>query len=164
MEKEKLFREFPPISTEDWKNKIVTDLKGADYDRKLVWRNPEDFNIQPFYRSEDLEKLTNLDVCPGDYPFIRGKNTKGNEWLIRQDIKVNDADVANVKALDIRMKGVDSLGFIFDQDYTPKLDDIELLFEFEYQELGVKPFFDKITETYLLFSCETVYIDFEDEI
>ena len=35
--KEKLFAEFPPVSTEQWEAVITTDLKGADYERKLVW-------------------------------------------------------------------------------------------------------------------------------
>ena len=29
--KEKLFSEFPNVSTEDWMSKITVDLKGADY-------------------------------------------------------------------------------------------------------------------------------------
>jgi methylmalonyl-CoA mutase len=30
-ETKKLFEQFPPISTKEWKEKIITDLKGADY-------------------------------------------------------------------------------------------------------------------------------------
>ena len=46
-EKEKLFSDFSPVSTEDWKNKIVEDLKGADYDKKMIWRTNEGFNVKP---------------------------------------------------------------------------------------------------------------------
>ena len=35
--REKLFTEFPPVSTEQWEEVIKADLKGADYERKLVW-------------------------------------------------------------------------------------------------------------------------------
>lgn len=45
---------FSPVTTEEWKAKITADLKGADFDRKLVWRTNEGFNVQPFYRREDL--------------------------------------------------------------------------------------------------------------
>ena len=41
MDDKKLFQEFPPITTEQWKEKIVKDLKGADYDKKLVWKTGE---------------------------------------------------------------------------------------------------------------------------
>ena len=54
MEKERLFSEFSPVSSENWKNKIVEDLKGADYDKKMIWRTGEGFNVNPFYRKEDL--------------------------------------------------------------------------------------------------------------
>ena len=109
----KLFEEFPPISTEAWKEKVVTDLKGADFDRKLVWRTNEGFAVQPFYRQEDFEKLNYLDTLPGEFPFVRGTKTKNNDWYIRQNIFVKDLKEANKKALDILMKGVTSLGFIF---------------------------------------------------
>ena len=127
MEREKLFTKFVPVSPEAWKDKIKTDLKGADYDKKLVWKTGEGFNAQPFYTQADLEKHSNLDVCPGDFPYLRGKNIKGNPWLIRQDIKVNDIENANETALDIRLKGVDSFGFHFHEDYDPKLEEIEQL-------------------------------------
>lgn len=107
----KLFQEFPPISTEDWKNKIVADLKGADFDKKLVWRTNEGVTVQPFYRQEDLDKLPYLNALPGQFPFVRGVKKNTNEWYIRQDIRVSDPASANKKALDVLMKGVTSLGF-----------------------------------------------------
>lgn len=109
--KQKLFEEFPPISTQEWKDKVTTDLKGADFEKKLVWRTIEGFNVQPYYRSEDLENLNHLKYVPGEFPYVRGNKAKCNGWYIRQNINANDAKVANKKALDVLMKGVDSLGF-----------------------------------------------------
>ena len=129
MEKEKLFQEFPEITTGEWKAKITKDLKGADYNKKLVWHTPEGFETQPFYRSEDLAKNPNLEVCPGDFPFLRGKQIKGNKWLVRQEIDVDDIEKTNAKALDIRMKGVDSFGFNFKSSYKPNIEDIEKLLQ-----------------------------------
>ena len=40
--KEKLFSEFAPATTQEWKDKAVADLKGADYEKKLVWKTPEE--------------------------------------------------------------------------------------------------------------------------
>ena len=34
----KLFAEFAPVTTEEWDAVINVDLKGADYDKKLVWK------------------------------------------------------------------------------------------------------------------------------
>ncbi len=112
----KLFTEFPPVSTEEWMQKIKADLKGADFEKKLVWRTQEGFNVRPFYREEDLEQLMYLDVLPGDFPFVRGNSKKDNEWLIRQDIKVTDIEEAGKKASGLQNKGVTSIGFIFENE------------------------------------------------
>ena len=63
--KEKLFSEFPPVSTEEWMAKITEDLKGADFEKKLVWRTNEGFKVQPFYRQEDLQGL-DTETKPGE--------------------------------------------------------------------------------------------------
>ena len=63
--REKLFAEFPPVSTEAWEAAITADLKGADYERKLVWRTNEGFNLRPYYRAENLEGLETLGAQAG---------------------------------------------------------------------------------------------------
>ena len=109
--KEKLFTEFQAPTTQEWLDKIEVDLKGADFNKKLVWRTNEGFNVQPFYRREDVLKLKTPDSLPGEFPFVRGNKKDDNTWYIRQDIVANDAAEANKKALDILNKGIDSLGF-----------------------------------------------------
>ena len=107
--KEKLFDMFPPISTEEWLAKINVDLKGADYQKKLVWRTNEGFDVQPLYRAEDLEKLTHLNTLPGEFPYVRGTRTN-NDWRIRQDVNGETAQEINDHARHIIDRGVDSIG------------------------------------------------------
>ena len=110
-EKLNMLAEFPAISSKAWKEKIVADLKGADFDKKLVWRTSEGFNVQPYYRQEDLKGLKTTVSAPGQFPYVRGTKTT-NEWAIRQNIcATKNARKANAKALDILNKGVTSLGF-----------------------------------------------------
>jgi len=109
--KEKLFTEFQAPTTQEWLDKIEVDLKGADFQKRLVWRTNEGFNVQPFYRREDLANLKTPDALPGEFPFVRGNKKDSNEWYVRQNIVVNDPKEANAKALDILNKGVDSIGF-----------------------------------------------------
>ena len=109
--KEKLFSEFQVPTTQEWLDKIEVDLKGADFQKRLVWRTAEGFNVQPFYRREDVEKLQTPYAMPGEYPFLRGNKKDDNTWYIRQEIKADDAKEANAKALDILNKGIDSLSF-----------------------------------------------------
>ena len=114
--KEKLFSEFQAPTTQEWLDKIEIDLKGADFQKRLVWRTNEGFNVQPFYRREDLANLKTPDALPGEFPFVRGNKKDSNEWYVRQNIKVDDPVEANQKALDILNKGVDSIGFRFGGD------------------------------------------------
>ena len=109
--KEKLFTEFQAPTTQEWLDKIQVDLKGADFNKRLVWRTNEGFNVQPFYRREDVLKLKTPEALPGEFPFVRGNKKDNNVWYVRQNIKAEDAATANAKALDILNKGVDSLGF-----------------------------------------------------
>lgn len=108
-----LFAEFPPVSTQQWMDKITADLKGADYNKKLVWKTNEGFDVQPFYRAENTNEVSFLNSLPGEFPFVRGTKKTNNEWLVRQSIAVTELAEANKKALNYLMRGVDSLAFVF---------------------------------------------------
>ena len=110
--KEKLFSDFVAPTRQEWRDKIEVDLKGADYQKKMVWRTNEGFSMEPFYRKEDVDKLATVNALPGEFPYVRGNRAASNEWHVRQDIKCECPKEANQKALDILNKGVDSLGFI----------------------------------------------------
>ena len=109
MERERLFSEFQSVSAEDWKEKIVEDLKGADYEKKMIWKTGEGFNVHPFYRKEDLPEGC---ACaePGKFPYTRG-NSNSNNWLIRQSIDLPSAEDANAKARKMIDNGVTSIVF-----------------------------------------------------
>lgn len=113
--KEKLFSEFAPVSTEEWMAKITADLKGVPFEKKLVWKTGEGFNVNPFYRAEDIEGLKSTESLPGEFPYVRGTK-KDNDWKVRQNIEVCCFKGANEKALDLLTKGVTSLGFIIKGD------------------------------------------------
>ena len=108
--KERLFDQFPEVSYAEWRAKVEADLKGADFNKKLVWRTNEGFDVQPVYRAEDIADFKTTDSLPGQYPYVRGRRTD-NDWLTRQDIIAETAEEANKMALDVLTKGVTSLGF-----------------------------------------------------
>ena len=118
--KEILFGEFPPISTPEWEQVILKDLKGADYTRKLIWMSPEGIPVRPYYRDEDLKELHHLGHQPGKFPFIRGNEPAGNRWLIRQDVVVDEVDQALQDALFLLDKGVESVNFQINDDPAPE--------------------------------------------
>ena len=108
--KEKLFSQFPPVSYDTWRAKVDADLKGVPFEKKLVWRTNEGFQVQPMYQRADIEDFKTLDSNPGEYPYVRGTRDN-NHWLVRQEIIADDPAEANAKALDVLGKGVTSLGF-----------------------------------------------------
>jgi methylmalonyl-CoA mutase len=107
---ERLFQEFPPVTTGEWEEKIIQDLKGADYEKKLIWKTPEGVRVKPYYRAEDLEAVKELqNSLPGQFPFLRGNHTGRNDWKICQDIETADTAVANAQAREALAKGAEAV-------------------------------------------------------
>ena len=123
---EKLFTEFPPVSTQEWMDKVNADLKGADFEKKLVWRTNEGFSVKPMYRAEDIEGFKTTSSLPGEFPYIRGTKVN-NEWLVRQNISVECTKTANDKAKELLSKGVTSLGFTLSSEVVSKEGIAQLL-------------------------------------
>lgn len=122
---DKLFSEFPPILTSEWEEIIVKDLKGADYQKKLVWKTHEGFSVRPYYRAENLKDLT--------YRLVTDK--KENNWNIHEGISCLNGDFskANKEAKRLLTKGIESLGFYIDdskpmtkEEFATLLDGIAL--------------------------------------
>jgi methylmalonyl-CoA mutase len=138
VKKEKLFDQFPPITTKEWLDKINADLKGADFNKKLVWKTNEGFEVKPFYRVGDIENLLYINTLPGELPYLRGTKIKNNNWDIRQNIEVSDYSEANRKALTILMKGIDSLGFIIiDPESVSEKNFRILLSDIHLENIGI---------------------------
>lgn len=98
-----LFADFAPVRAAQWKAKIIEDLKGADYDKKLVWKTDEGFPVQPFYSTED-RPLFNLDRYTPSFPSAR-------KWLNYIEINAADAKAANARAVKMHQQGAN--GFLF---------------------------------------------------
>lgn len=114
MNNDKLFSEFPPVSTQKWEEVIMADLKGADYTKKLVWKTLDGFDVKPYYRAEDLKDLN-----------LHPSTKETNNWDIRQDVFEADIKTANAIALEGIKRGVNSIGFDAVNVETDK--DLELL-------------------------------------
>lgn len=102
----RLFDEFPGTDTQAWESKITEDLKGADYEKKLVWKTNEGFAVKPYYRAEDLEALNGqVNLIPGQFPYLRGTKPTGNDWRICQSIDAANVIEANRQAVEALSKG-----------------------------------------------------------
>ncbi len=52
---------FPPVSVAAWEAQIQADLKGADYEKRLVWKTPEGLAVRPYYTMETAPAAVALD-------------------------------------------------------------------------------------------------------
>ena len=72
-----LLDDFPPISTEAWDRAIQVDLKGGDYNKKLLWNTDEGIIVRPYFRREETQDLEpHIEPTPGAFPFIRGRGSQ----------------------------------------------------------------------------------------
>jgi methylmalonyl-CoA mutase len=113
MEQEKkpaFLKDFPGVSTQEWEEKIHEDLKGADYEKRLVWKTTDGITARPYYRAEHLKDLSHMNTLPGEAPFVRGTKTRDNDWDIRQDFEEEDIPTANALARTAIDKGVQAVG------------------------------------------------------
>ena len=61
---------FPPVATSEWEAQIRRDLKGADYEKRLVWKTDEGIAVRPYYRAEDVEALGPLANAAGTWEMV----------------------------------------------------------------------------------------------
>ncbi len=80
--KEKLFSEFPPVTTEEWMAKITADLKGVPFEKKLVWKTGEGFNGNPSHREEEKVGLWTATSLLGEGKKGRGRKER-KQRLVR---------------------------------------------------------------------------------
>lgn len=99
MKNDTLFNEFPEISAKAWKQNIQFQLKGADYNKTLVWESPEGIKVKPFYHSDDVAGDT------GNGPVIN------HTWTIGQTIYAGNAEHANKNAIQELNRGAEALLF-----------------------------------------------------
>jgi len=78
----KLFADFPEVSTSMWEEKIKADLKGADYEKHLIWKSDEGIAVKPYYRQEDIDSLNYLEGIGN----LRNRSDAPNGWVISQNI------------------------------------------------------------------------------
>ena len=95
-----LFSEFPPVSTETWRQVVDKDLKGADYEKRLVKTTLDGLRLHPMYRAEDLP--ANLDP---------ERRTTRRGWDLREEIREPDLAAANGHALRSLNRGAEEIAF-----------------------------------------------------
>lgn len=104
----KYFTEFPKTSEEEWKQKLLSDLKGKPHELLEINDEIEEIHLDGYSHSESAQKL---DEIPGAGSFVRGMLRKDNTWNNGLYLEVREEEIVNKKALEKLMSGVDLLIF-----------------------------------------------------
>jgi methylmalonyl-CoA mutase len=104
---EPLFSEFDPVTSAQWKEKIIKDLKGIEFGQ-LTSVSPNGFTINPFYTHEDLKEVKSPLVNESD-------------WDICEHIIVHDEKKANQQALKALEGGASGLVFFIFKKIDTKI-------------------------------------------
>lgn len=106
---QKLFTEFNATTEQQWKDQLIKDLIGIDFNT-LVWKTNAGLNVQPFYTSETTTQKSPLVFTH-------------NDWAICEYIIVKNEKEANTQALNALSNGASGLVFVIDK----KIDSAVLL-------------------------------------
>lgn len=136
-----LFKQFKPVSSKEWKQKIQVDLKGADYNQTLIWKTNEGIDVKPFYHPDEFKTLPKVS------------ETKASNFKICQTIYVSDVVKSNKKALDSIQRGSESIRFIIPKENISinellqdiDLDTIPIYFKLEFLSASFIKTLDHIT-------------------
>ncbi|WP_179018685.1 methylmalonyl-CoA mutase subunit beta [Winogradskyella forsetii] len=129
-----LFKDFAPVSSKAWKQKIQVDLKGADYNDTLIWKTNEGIDVKPFYHADDFETLPEVS------------KSKATDWEISQSIAVASAKDANLKALNAIERGAENIIFHIEDENVSAEDLFENL-DFDNVSIDIKC--DFLSETFI---------------
>ncbi|WP_157637986.1 methylmalonyl-CoA mutase family protein [Flexithrix dorotheae] len=135
----KLFHEFEQVDKAAWKSKIEKDLRGANYEEKVVWNTKEGFKVNPFYNHEDLNGLEYLKQISNSGMQENQPETGPRQWLNLPEIPVKDKREANRKALLALNNGADGIVFSLPKnlnrgEFSQLIDGIQL----PYCSIGFK--------------------------
>jgi len=92
-----LERDFPPVATSEWNAAIAKDLRGAPFEKKLLWRTEEGLSLRPYYRSEDVAGL--------------GDQRAAGRWQMAQDERPSPEAIRADELHEAGAHAVQELGY-----------------------------------------------------
>lgn len=112
---------FAPVDYATWRAEAERSLRGGDFERKLVSRTLDGFEVQPLY--SELEQDAGF---PGLPPFTRGSTpvpSQDEAWEIRQEFAHPDLKTTNEQILRDLERGVAGISLIFDPGFSRGTND-----------------------------------------
>lgn len=96
---------FEPSSQEDWKQKIVSDLKGKSYE-SLMWKSEVGEIDSVLFDFDESKQI------PGEFPFQRGYSKTSNQWKVLVSVSCFNSLKSNELILKSLSQGANALKLI----------------------------------------------------
>lgn len=93
-----LFNQFQKVSAKEWKQRIQVELKGADFNEKLVTKTWEGIDIKPFYHKDETQFVS--DAIPA------------RNWSISERIHFTTKDESLATILDDYSRGAECIWLV----------------------------------------------------
>jgi len=116
-----LFQDFIPPTKQDWIERVTVDLKGADFDKKLVWKNLNGIDLQPFYTKNDQEKVL--------------ANTGKNSAQVINYRRINVAEVKEANRLGLKALEEGMTGLLF--EINSEISAAQLLKDVDFNGIAI---------------------------
>ena len=120
-----LASDFPPIGYDKWRTEAAAELKGASFERKLVYQGLDSISIQPLYTAADWPSDRDGSGFPGFTPMTRSNHPQGHVisgWDIHQEHSHPEPTEANKAILGDLQHGVTSIRLRLDGAASAGLD------------------------------------------
>jgi methylmalonyl-CoA mutase len=147
-----LKKDFAAPDFDEWKNLVIAELKGADFQKKMFTKTYEGITLKPIYTRTDLENNPFINEFPGMVNYVRGRSSDGylsNSWLISQETKISDPQKFNEALKSQLEKGQNTIHFSIDsynyKESNPRINSEE---DFENAFRGID-----LTKYPLLVNC-----------
>jgi methylmalonyl-CoA mutase len=107
---EKSAPSFSPATYADWRATVEREFKGAPLEKRFMTRTPEDIDVLPLYRREDVAAWK-LMTPPGEPPYLRGTRPPGEgagRWVACTEPSEYDFSPLPALALALARPGKDA--------------------------------------------------------
>mgnify|MGYP003948783991 CR=1 FL=1 len=133
--------EFNKHSLKDWEQKALKEVKN-DKSKLSNYDTIEEIKSPIFFHKEQKETQ---NESPGNFPYTRGYKSKANSWTNGLILDATNEKIANKKALDFLMNGVDFLYFntASDTNWLDLFKEIEL--KHIYSQFNFSSFEDSLS-------------------
>jgi methylmalonyl-CoA mutase len=85
-ESKELFKDFSTLSDEAWKEKVIADIKGKNFEETLLWEDENGITHKPYYRESDLESSDLLEA-------IQSAQKDQQSWQTLQCFSAQDGEL-----------------------------------------------------------------------